>query len=174
MSSSNSATGSSAKRVRTRAEEEKAKRVRTRELFNAPSVKRTKEKAQAEQQARTAAAVEDCKVNSLYANTKIVAIDVSPAAGTWSLHKRQGFFTLYRGVGEILSINQLPGSTTEWVVDYDEPVEQNEDGQYVSTFEAEERLIESRSQNAREGSRQMEESEGASSSESYEGASGPN
>jgi hypothetical protein len=169
MSSSNSATESRAKR----AEEQKEKRLRTRELFNAPSVKRVKDKAQAEQKERTVAAVEDCKVNRLYANTKIVAIDVSPAAGTWSLHQRQGFITLSRGVGEILTINQLPGSTNEWVVDYDEPVEQNEDGQYVSTFEAEERLIESRSQNAREGSRQMEESEGASSIETSAGTRGP-
>ena len=118
-------------------------------------------------------AVEDCKVNQLYANTKIVAIDVSPAAGTWRLHQRQGFFTLDRGVGEILTINQLPGSTTEWVVDYDEPVEQNQDGQYVSTFEAEERLISSRRQSLGEGSREVEEGEGASSFETSAGTRGP-
>ena len=67
--------------------------------------------------------MKDCTDNQLYAKTRKVEIDLSKAAGSWKLHRRQGGFVLTRGFGELLVISQCPGSADDWSVLYDEPIE---------------------------------------------------
>ena len=101
----------------------KKKRKKTRNLFNAPKVTQVKEVEGAKLAARTSAAVDECAVNRLYAKIRIAEIDLSEGAGTWKIDHREGRIVLTRGFGGALLISQCPGTTTDWPVQCDEPIE---------------------------------------------------